>query len=150
MRFAATSVTSSPPDDPFSQPVQPEETLVRFAHDERHHGVQDGAAFVKGQLFAPNRLGQVSVWRIDGLEEAEIWAIWDRNCPPVFKDKPVRGRAQLLARVVVDHPPLRLDATNDPPGHVDIVGWPMGDENKRHQLSLRNDLAAASDFIPVP
>lgn len=53
--------------------VEAHEALARFIFSNRHFSPQQNR--VKAGAFLPNRLGEVSVFRVHGLEAFDIWAI---------------------------------------------------------------------------
>ena len=89
--------------------------------------------------------GGVSVFRIGGLSQDEIWNMGTREVASP-RDKPLRGRLDALtshlcskgAEVCVDEPPVR---------HAMIAGYPT-DPERVMQRAL--DLAQLAWFRPAP
>lgn len=90
------------------------------------------------RLFLPNRDGEMSVFRIDALDETEIWDLARR-----FVDSnshPVVARAEVTAQAVMDVG-LRVNPDADPhPRHANVVDWPEGKDD----VSQRAQLIASS------
>jgi hypothetical protein len=82
--------------------------------------------------------GQTSVFRISDLTDSEIWDIGARFVAQK-RDKPLLGRADIIASDVLNNS-LELKAAPDPhPRHTNITGWP---EDKSKQKLIAMKLAA--------
>jgi hypothetical protein len=88
----------------------------------------------------PDRHGEVSVFRTDGLTRAET----DELGRSIRPERTFRGWAAHLARHVKAHSKLvRLILEEKPERHASIVGWP---QEKDKQKSIAADLAAKSRY----
>lgn len=70
----------------------------------------------------PNSEGELSVFQISGLSESEIWETGKKYVSQP-QGKTLHGRADIATLAVVKAD-LRLVADDNPPGHVNITGWP--------------------------
>lgn len=61
---------------------------------------------------------RLSVFRISGLQENEVWSIGDS-----LRAQPLSGRADISAMSVLESG-LLIDADDIPPRHANITGWP--------------------------
>jgi hypothetical protein len=82
-----------------------------------------------------------SVFRIDGLVEAEIWGIGDREVTAA-SGRAILGRGDIL-QGDVEKTKLYLDHNNIPLRHANIAGWPP---DKDERISLAQELAAAASL----
>lgn len=67
---------------------------------------------------------RLSVFRISGLSEAEIWDIGENVGRQ--RDKALLGRADIEALPVYEVG-LFIDPDDTPPRHANIIGWPDED-----------------------
>jgi len=95
-------------------PVEPSETLSHYIYSRS----QFSKTKVKYSAFMPPGNKELSVFRIDGLNETQIWDIGDK-----IRDKPSKARADITGEQV-SSTGLKCDPNDDPPGHVNIIGWP--------------------------
>lgn len=79
----------------------------------------------------PRDRDALSVFRITGLSEDEIWALGDNVNP----GGDTTGRADVAERAVTEVG-LQVEHDNDPPRHANIRGWP-DDKPQRKALALR-------------
>jgi hypothetical protein len=122
--------------------VERGEIISRFIFSDRHcHGGK-----VKFAAFMPPKeKSEISVYRIQGLSEDEIWKIDDQYVTGL-RDRKSLGRADLSAETV-----LNQNLTIDPNGiphhrHANICfSENLGKDNQR-LIALK--LAEASTFIP--
>jgi hypothetical protein len=119
--------------------VEAQEALARFIFSNRHFSPQQNR--VKEGAFLPNRLGEVSVFRVHDLEAFDIWAIGTAVATSRSASLYARGdvRAQAVRK-------LQLDVVADklPSRHANIIGWP-NDKPKQKILAL--ELAAAATLV---
>ncbi len=122
-------------------PIQPEDNMSRYIMDKNYYRA-DGT--VRHNAFMPAKPDiRVSVYRSSGLEENEIWDI-GRNYVANIRQKPLVGRADILARSVYEEE-LRLEEdTRVHPRHANIIGWPS-EQPKQKQIAL--SLAAKANLI---
>lgn len=81
----------------------------------------------------PNRNGEVSVFRVAGLNETEIWTIGGDVARSVARN--LHGRAEIEARAVRQKD-LDVVPAEPPPRHANIVGWPDNDKSRQKILAL--------------
>lgn len=103
-------------------------TLTRFLTQSDHFSREQNR--IKERAFLPAPDLCLSVFRINDLSEDEIWELCERL--------PKYGRGDFLSSRVSSIG-LRAEPDNDPPRHVNIVGWPP---EKSAQKSLAQKLAA--------
>jgi len=95
------------------------EDLARYIYFKKHYRSSDHT--VKYSAFLPPRDRRLSVFRISGRSETEIWSI-GKN----LRAQLPLGRADIRAASVYNAG-LVIDADDDPPRHANIVGWPEDD-----------------------
>lgn len=71
----------------------------------------------------PNPRGELSVFRVQGLGETEIWDI-GRNYVSRPQGKTLRGRGEVTASLVQQQG-LVVEADDIPPRHANVLGWPL-------------------------
>ena len=81
----------------------------------------------------PNREGEVSVFRVAGLNETEIWTIGGDVARSVARN--LHGRAEIEAGAVRKND-LDVVSVEPPPRHANIVGWPENDKSRQKILAL--------------
>jgi len=96
------------------------ETLARYIYSKNHYKASDRT--VKYAAFVPQKdNNRLSVFRISGLEENEIWKI-----AKDLRAQPLLARADIQATSVFEAS-LAIERDDTPPGHANIVGWPEKD-----------------------
>lgn len=100
--------------------INPQETLARFVLSRSHYSPQNNR--VKYNAFMPNRVGELSVFRIQGLLEEQIWEVGQRYVSGP-QDKTLHGRGDVVASVMIEKN-LSIIPDDDPPGHANVVDWP--------------------------
>lgn len=109
------------------QGVGNQESISHFLFSENHF--VRSSRRVKHHAFT-NRNGEVSVFRIDGLDTAAIFEI-GRRVAGSGRSEQLKGRADLTAAIVRR---ASLDVVPVPRTHVrhaNIVGWPQEKERDR-------------------
>lgn len=119
--------------------VSPQESLARYVL-QRSYFRADGT--IKHNAFMPARDRNTSVFRISGLKNAQIWEIGNRY---VARQRPLLGRAQLVAQNVFDNN-LEVEPDEPPPQHANITGWP---EDRSECKMLAQQLAARAEFCRI-
>lgn len=71
----------------------------------------------------PNRQGETSIYRIDGLSDSEINEIGE-NYVSKLLDKPLLGRAEIFVSEVIEHNLNVVSAPNPHARHANITNWP--------------------------
>jgi hypothetical protein len=111
--------------------IADQESLAVFVFDSN----KMKAVHVHWRAFLPDRRGERSFFRIDGLSNAQITAI-GRTQAGDDRNQVLHGWGQLRAAAVRAKPPLTLRADEPPDRHGVIEGWPT-------ELEQRNELALA-------
>jgi hypothetical protein len=127
-----------PDRQPGIGPLQLEEPLSRYITD-RDYMKETAQAW---RAFRPTPTdSEVSIGRIEELDEDGIWALGDGLAGSA--DRTVFGRRDMNLTVVraARIPAAQLDAesTPEPPRHARIIGWPPGasvDERKALAMML--------------
>jgi hypothetical protein len=94
------------------------EPLARSLLSKRHFAKSTGRVKPAGLRPAPN--GAASTFRVAGLAEKAIWSLAERKVGKP-QGKAVLARAQFSA-TQVRTAGLRLDADDEPPRHVNVIG----------------------------
>ena len=113
--------------------------MARFAV----HKGQLTAAIVKPKLLEPNRQLELSAFRVHELDDEEIQELGIdvvRRRPDASR---LHGWAE-LDEVTVQSASLTVHDDDNPPRHVNIIGWPA-DRAKRKLVQLR----LADEATPV-
>ncbi|MEW6001796.1 MAG: hypothetical protein AB1638_04000 [Nitrospirota bacterium] len=76
---------------------------------------------VKYSVFIPPANRRLSVFRISGLSESDVWRIGETV--GTQRALPLLARANIKA-VSVTEIGLEIDADDVPPRHASIIGWP--------------------------
>jgi len=89
----------------------------------------------------PSR-GQVSVFRIDGLEEDAIWEIGSEV--GLKREQTLYARGETKAH---DARKIDLDIQPDepPPRHANLIGWPENDKPRQKLIAL--ELSAVATLV---
>ncbi|KHE90566.1 MAG: hypothetical protein K8F52_02660 [Candidatus Scalindua rubra] len=118
------------------EPVALSETLSRFILKEKYIRANNT---VRHAALMPNKNDEVSVFRISGITDNEVWDIGDREVA-TKQGKPIFGRADIIASIVISKE-LKIIPTEPPEKHADITGWPVGrSEQKQIALELAAEL----------
>lgn len=96
--------------------VETEEILARYIYSKNHYRSSDHTA--RHSVFMPPEDRRLSVFRISGLQENDVWSIGDN-----LRSQPSLGRADIKALSVLEIG-LLIDADDIPPRHANIIGWP--------------------------
>jgi hypothetical protein len=115
--------------------------LARHALEKGHKRADNT---VKPKAFQPANDGATSVFKITGLAHEEVKQIGEEYVATP-RQKPLLGWSQIGVQNVIDAG-LNPDPDNEPPRHVNIIGWP---EDKGKQLMIQTELAANAVFIPA-
>jgi len=129
------------PDLGMPDVVNPKEPLSRYLMSRRHFWREKKA--VKPVAFLPRDDNlRLSVFRIDGLTEGEIWEIGEEVVArPAHRN--LHGRGDITASIVQTQG-LHIDPDNNPRRHADITWWP---EDKPKRLEIAQELAASATLI---
>ena len=131
------------PHDPKTA-IGDDEKLARYIFSARHFSREK--LRVKAEAFMPSR-GEVSVFRIDGLDEEAIWEIG--NDVALKREQTLYARGDTKANDIrnIQDEEIRLDIVRDepPPRHANIVGWPENDKPRQKVLALQ--IAATASLV---
>ena len=97
-------------------------------------------------LKSEEEIHKLSIYRTEGLDEAEVWALADDQVTKNHPDRlPALARADTQAQKVLDLD-LKFDPNGVPhPRHANIVGWP-DDEVARQMKAV--SLAKSAQLVP--
>lgn len=127
---------------PVNPQVLPEETLARFAVDQSYFRASDNS--VRHNAFMPDKNTRVSVYRQQGLTEAEIWQLGMTHVAQP-RNKQLLGRAVITARDIF-RKGFDVIPEEPPPLHANICGFHQ-EPHKWKEQAL--ELAALARFIRV-
>ena len=85
---------------------------------------------------------EVSVFRVDGLTEDEVWEIWE-NTVNRSSNRTLHGRAEITA-LAVETQDLQVVPVDKPHRHANIAGWP---NEKSKRLQIAQELAVIATLI---
>ena len=123
--------------------VPPGEILTRFIFSRSHFSVTNRE--VKFKAFTPpSNSEDLSMYRISGLSEGEVWAIGQEY---VQGERTLRARADLSAEVVYENNLEVIPDTNAHALHANITPFPA-DKNVRDRIARK--LALASRLVIMP
>jgi len=119
------------------------ETLSRFIYSKSHYARTKG--IVKYNAFMPDPYDNLSVFRTSDWVEDRIWERGKKD-----QDRTLKARGDVLASAVLEVEELFLDPDDDPPGHANIKGWPVGQENKSKRMEIAKTLADKARLFLCP
>jgi hypothetical protein len=121
----------------FLGPLDKKEALARYVLSRRHFSSQSGK--LKAAAFIPPPNNRLSVFRIAGLLESEIWHLGEREVAQPA-NRTIHGRGDLRVNdIEVRH--LVIEPDDHPRRHADIVGWPS---DKAEQKAIAQLLAESA------
>lgn len=117
--------------------------VTRLAFSRRQVAGQGSTFRLRPAAFMPYR-GELSVFRIDGLDDA---GIWEHLAVHAHRpDRRMHGRGDFrVADMRGDA--LELDLDDSPPRHGNLIGWPA---ERSEQLALARELATVVRATPAP
>jgi hypothetical protein len=122
--------------------VSASEPITRFINEKSKF--KSKTMEVRHNAFVPPKNFQLSAYRTDGLDEAEIWNIAAEYVAPGV-GKPIIARADLLASEIRDKG-LEITPTKEPhPRHCNVINWPKDD-----WIAVAIALAAVSRLVLNP
>jgi hypothetical protein len=128
--------------------ADPEDLLARFLFQKSHFKRTEKRA--TPEAFMPPPDLKLSVYRITKLPEGEVWTI-GRSVLEQHPQPRLYGRADVRVGAVQD---VKLKALqdDDPPRHVNVVGWPSYADGKDLMKSLAQQLAKSAklDLLATP
>lgn len=111
--------------------ISPDESITRFISQKTYFRPSNKT--VRHNAFMPNRDGETSVYRIIGIDEAEIYEIGKEFYSDII-DKPLLGRADIVVLEILKHE-LTVEPEPAPhPRHANILNWPDEDEGSKRRL----------------
>ncbi len=127
--------------------VPPAERLTRFIFSKSHFSVENKK--VKFQAFIPpSNSEDLSVYRISGLSDSEVWAIGREYVQR--KERLIKARADFLAEVVevaYENHLTVIPDTAPHKRHANITPFPA-DKIARNRIARK--LALASQLVIMP
>ena len=121
--------------------VNPDEVLSRYLLSRSLFSPQKKR--VKSSAFLPPPDLKLSVFRVNGLTEKEIWELGERDVvQKQSTSKTLYGRADVKASSVWNVN-LRIDPNDIPPRHADLIGWP---EEKSARKLIALELAEQAEL----
>lgn len=112
--------------------ITSEECLTRFIFQRSHFSPNKNR--VKYAAFMPPN-GEISAYRISGIEDTEIWDIGLLVVAPVSQ-RELRARADFLASHAFDNNLSVLPDTRIHPRHANVVNWPKK-ESERKLIAIK-------------
>jgi len=113
-------------------PIAADEVLARFILDRSQLRADRS---VKHNAFMPPPSAKLSVYRIVGLCDPEVWQLGNEYVANI-RGKPLVGRAEIKA-LEVTNCDLSVEATTVPhPRHANIKGW-KGDTEKDRLTAIK-------------
>lgn len=119
--------------------IAPSETLSRFILQS--NSIKTSNSTVKYTAFLPYPHVELSVFRISGISDDEIWDIGDRAVAPK-RGRQILGRADISALNVTTKD-LEVRPNEPPARHANITGWP---DEKSKQKEIALELAAEAQL----
>jgi hypothetical protein len=113
--------------------VDDDEELARYLTSRGQYSSNG----VKQAAFIPNRNGETSVFRHGAQPREALWRIADDY---VIVDQTLHGAAIVRARYI-RAAQLEVEASEPPPRHADIVGWPQAGADPELVKARRKELA---------
>ena len=117
--------------------------VTRLAFSSRHVAGAGATFRLRPAAFLPYH-GTMSVFRIDGLDETQIWKHLAAHASR--PDRRFHGRGDFRLSDLAGRP-LKLDLDDTPPRHGNVIGWPAA---KDRRLALARELAEMSNATPPP
>jgi hypothetical protein len=118
----------------------PDDLLARFLCQKSHFKRTQNRA--TPEAFMPPPDLNLSVYQITSLPEDEIWTL-GRNVLQVHPQPRLYGRADVRVEAVQEQK-LKAIRDDDPPRHVNVVGWPNYADGKDLMKSLAQQLAKSA------
>lgn len=107
------------------------ERISRYLLQSGHYAVTKG---VRKSAFLPRDDGQLSVYRVDGLQENDIWDIGKRFVASP-QNKRLHARSDFFASVIREKKLRIVPDARPHPRHANIVDWP-NEKQQRMQIAL--------------
>lgn len=123
--------------------IAPQEIMSRFILDKK--GFSSQKRMVKRSAFMPDPYDELSVFRISGWTEEEIWQAGEEYVAKPRK-RTLRARGDFGAEHIQNNM-LTIKDDSPPPGHAVILGWP---ETKDERLLIALKLANAARLVLYP
>jgi hypothetical protein len=124
------------------------EPLARFVTSSGWVAKSTGR--VKHQAFLPAPDDDTSVYRVDGMSQAEIWTHAEKHFVDGTGQPHPHHGAAISAASVVRQAGIGVIAHEPPPKHANLRGWPKHDDpelqkSKRKEIATR--IADAASFL---
>ncbi len=126
----------------------PDDLLARFLLQKNHFKRAENRA--TPEAFMPPPDLKLSVYQITNLPDVQIWTL-GRNVLQQHPQPRLYGRADVRVGGVHDQK-LKAVRDDDPPRHVNVVGWPNYADGKDLVKSLAQQLAKSAklDLLDTP
>lgn len=126
----------------------PDDLLARFLLQKSHFKRTENRA--TPEAFMPPPDLKLSVYQIANLPDVQIWTL-GRNVLQQHPQPRLYGRADVRVGAVHDQK-LKAVRDDDPPRHVNVVGWPSYADGKDLMKSLAQQLAKSAklDLLGTP
>lgn len=122
-------------------PVLPDEDLSRYLFESGKFAATKGR--VKPGAFIPAKSGKTSVFRTSGVSDAQNWILGETVAREVLRSLLARAEVQ-VSKVPA---PLRIDPSEPPPRHANIINWP---DSRDEQLMLALQIAQEARLLVKP
>jgi hypothetical protein len=114
--------------------VADDETLVRFLTSSGHYSAKQA----RPSAFMPDpRDRRKSVFRYHSPADGELWALADSKLSP---EHPAKAAAVVKAGEV-RAAKIEIEASEPPPRHADLVGWPWIENDPEKQRAEQKERA---------
>lgn len=124
------------------EPIKNNEPLARYILESSQFSRLKN--IVKPSAFMPAPNLQLSVFRIEGLDQKAIWELGEKEVVSrIIPIKTLYGMAKLLA-LSAKSAGLRIDPDDTPPRHANIIGWP---KEKDEQKIIAIELATQASLV---
>jgi hypothetical protein len=126
--------------------VRPSETIARFLRKKKD--IRPDGQSIKYSAFSPPSTLKLSVFRIEGFSDAEVWDLAVQKVEPHRGQ--IDGRGDLIVSQVLQNKLNLAPDEDETSRHADIVGWPE-DHGLRNTIAMRlADLASPPIMRRVP
>jgi hypothetical protein len=148
------SIPQSQEQPPLSTPpIQPDEILTRFVTDREHYKTVARTVHWRGFLPSKSDPDELSISRISGKPEDEIWRIGEEV--GAVSNRTIHARGDFVAcqldEVRLADASSPLSAMPDPPPDHQalIIGWPTGDLDAVKSLAQQLAAKVKGSSVPV-
>jgi hypothetical protein len=126
--------------------VGPSETISRFLRKKKD--LRPDGRSIKYSAFSPPSSLKLSVFRIEGLSEPEVWNLAVEKVEP--SRGPVIGRGDLSHSQIIQNKLALSPDGEETSRHADITGWPEDHGQRNAVAMVLATLASPATMRPVP